>query len=395
MLLAATMLLAPAGQLRAGWAQEAEQSEATAYRRWVLALVGAAVATVPALLTKEKEDARGACQSKACLTALAATMGASAGFLIGRERDQAAARRNAGGPTLKLETRAVELDLLPERLTAYQGGAVVVGREGMAAVQQDGRINRLAGDMRGVQAAAGLPAHDALLAATASGVFSFPLRDRAPGRLVLQQGGAALEPMGADQVALGGGALLRRLKLTGQGAMLQLEEEARAASPGAFTALAYSPFAGVLWNLSHDRLVARSAAGFEEVGSVTLPAGGRSLSLSGGRALVAAGSQGVFLLDISQPDAPRIMSQVQGLRFAFDAVLEGDRAYVALGRQGLLVIDVSDVAHPRTIGVARNLGFVSEVDLAGAGKVYALDREGGRLFTVDTGAAAAASSGRE
>src|SRR5690606_1021326 len=103
----------------------------------------------------------------------------------------------------------------------------------------------------------------------------------------------------------------------------------------------------------------------------------------------------MLVVDVGQPSAPRLLGQVQGIGFAFDAVLKGDLAFVASGRNGLLVVDVSDPAAPRVLGAERNLGFVSSLALAPDGRIYVADREGGRLFLVEpTMSGQGASGGR-
>lgn len=375
----------------AGVALGQQRDEPFGYRRWLYALAGAALGAVPALVAEENPEGRSPCSSRECITAVAAGVGATVGFLIGRERDQAVARRFAAGPSLRFRTSTIELELLPEELAPFEGGTVVIGREGVAAVDEAGQIRLRGGQIRGIAAAAVLPAHDVLLAATPTGLFAFALRDEeSEGQLLLRDRAAAIEPVSASEIVLGSSDLLRRLRLSGQGTGLQAAAEIQAESPGVLIDLAFSPFAGVIWTLSRERLGARSAAQLQELGSVALPATGRSVSISGGRALIAAGADGLFLVDISRPEAPQLVGQVKGIQFAFDAVLEGDVAYVAAGRLGLLVVDVTDPTNPHTLGVVRNLGLVSDVAPAAAGKLYVLDREGRRLHLVEATARAAA-----
>ncbi|MFO7261942.1 MAG: hypothetical protein DIU52_012365 [bacterium] len=364
------------------------------HRRYILGAVGLAIGAVPALFVpSQSSDRRGTCATRGCVTFLAGTMGAVAGYLMGRDMDRAAAARAARGPELRLPTQRVELELVPETVDAFESGAIVVGSEGIVMVDRD-RTTRRGGTIRGVRAVAALPAHDAMLAATTSGIYSFALSgSEGDGRLVLRGDGVALEPVAADQVVLSSSNLLRRLRLSGHGALLELTEEARLESDGLSTAFAYAPQTGILWAVSGDRVVARTTQ-LEEIGSVALPAIGRTISLSGGRALVAAGTAGLFLLDVQQPSAPRVLAQVRGIGFAFDAVLDGDTAYVAGGRAGLLVLDVTDPTAPRVVGAASNLGFVSSVALAPDGQVYVTDREGARLFVVQPRASGQAARER-
>jgi hypothetical protein len=362
-------------------------------RRFLFAALGMAIGVVPTLIISGRSNDRGVCSSRTCTIALGAAMGGSAGFLIGRDLDRSAAVREARGPTLHLPVQPIELDLTPEAVDAYEGGVVVIGREGIATVGQDRSVRRRGGAIRGVSAVAALPAHDVVLAVTGTGVYSFDLSgSQEAGRIVLPEGGVTLQPIAADQVVLGGSDLVRRLRLSGRGSLLTLAEESRAPARGLSTALAYSPQAGILWALAGDRLVARTTE-LREVGSVVLPAAGRSLSVSGGRAIVAAGPNGLFMVDIREPARPRLLSQLRGIGFAFDAVLKGDTAYVAGGREGLLVVDVADPGAPRVLGVARDLGFVGSVALAPDGRLYATDREGERLFLVEPKTSGSARGG--
>jgi len=157
------------------------------------------------------------------------------------------------------------------------------------------------------------------------------------------------------------------------------------------TDLAYASYAGVLWMLARDRLMAWSASGLEELGNVRLPATGRSISLSGDRALVAAGSEGLVLVDIERPEAPRVVAHVRGIRFAHDAVLVGKTAYVAVGNGGVLILDLEDPASPRTVGVVRDIGFASGLARGAGDEIYVVDREGQRLYVVQTGVQGGAS----
>ncbi|HEY8470604.1 MAG TPA: hypothetical protein VIL18_13220 [Longimicrobiales bacterium] len=372
-----------AGGAPPGQAEE-ELPTVKGHRRFLLAALGIAIGTLPALAVPGRSsDGSGFCSSRSCTMALGAAMGGSAGFLIGRDLDRSAALREARGPTLHLPLQTIELDLTPEAVDAYEGGAIVIGREGIATVGQDRTVRRRGGAIRGVSAAAALPAHDAVLAVTGTGVYSFDLTgSQEAGRMVLPEGGATLEPIAADQVVLAGSDLVRRLRLSGRGSLVRLAEESRGPGMGLSTALAYSPQAGILWSLAGDRLVAKTPE-FREVGSVVLPAAGRSLSISGERAIVAAGPNGLFTVDIREPANPRLLGQLRGIGFAFDAVLQGDTAYIAAGREGLLVVDVADPGAPRVLGVTRGLGFVGSVALAPDGRLYATDREGERLFLLE------------
>jgi len=363
------------------------------YRRWLYAATGAVIGFVPAALSRPSGGETGPCVSRGCLMSVATIAGATVGFMIGRERDEAAAAKYVAGPSARLQRESVDLRLLPERVESFDGGAVVVGREGLVAVGADRVPRSRGGQLRGITSAVAVPAHDALLASTMSGLFSFGLRGDLPdGRLILNEPGNALAVVGASHVVMGSGPLLRRLRLSGQGSRIELAEEARADATGTVvTDLAYASYAGVLWMLARDRLMAWSASGLEELGNVRLPATGRSISLSGDRALVAAGSEGLVLVDIERPEAPRVVAHVRGIRFAHDAVLVGKTAYVAVGNGGVLILDLEDPASPRTVGVVRDIGFASGLARGAGDEIYVVDREGQRLYVVQTGVQGGAS----
>jgi len=357
------------------------RAELVGSRRYILGVVGLAAGVIPAVLFADRGEGRSPCSSHACLTVVSGGMGALAGYLIGRDLDHAAAVRAARGPELRLPMQRIELELLPEAVDAYEAGAIVIGGDGIVMVGRDKTV-RHGGTIRGIRSVAPLPSHDAVLAVTTNGLYSFPLSGSdTDGRLVMRGEGVALEAVAADQVVLSGSNVVRRLRLSGRGRGLELAEEARAESQGLATALAFAPQTGIVWEVSGDRLIGRSTQ-LEEIGSIGLPATGRTLSISGDHALVSAGAAGLFLLDIQQPSAPRMLGQIQGIGYAFDAVLDGTTAYVAGGRRGLVVLDVTDPAAPRVLGAVPGLGFVSSVALAPDGQVYVADREGGRLYMV-------------
>lgn len=377
--LALAILLAPTPLLRDAVAQDGVPSM---YRRWVFALGGVVAFATPALFADDEE---GRCATRQCMVPVAALVGGTLGFLIGFERDRVVARRFAGGPSLTFRRQTIDLEgLLPESLELFSGGALAVGREGLAVVGSDGMASRRGGEMRGITAALAVPDNNVILTTTPAGIFAFPLRAQAmQGRLLAPDGGLSLASIGGDQFILGGREMLRRYRVAGTGPESTLHEEARVVGPATFTSLSYSPFSGVVFGVAGTSISARSASGLEELGVLTLPAPARSISVSGGQALVAAGSEGVFLLDVSSPDALRLVARLTGLQYAFAAALSGSTAFIATGRTGLTVVDVSDPESPVLLGIARNLGMVSDVKVSLSGEVFVLDREGRRLVKVE------------
>lgn len=365
----------------------AQESGAGGHRKWLFAAVGAVLFAVPALASEAFPTELGICTSRECVGVLAGMVGGTLGFLIGHERDRSAARRYAAGPTLRVRPRGVDLPISPLEIVAGPDGTIVVGREGLSYVGRNGSVRRIGSDIRGIETAAVLPARDAILAVSASSIFALRLdAGDVPGRRIFDEGGEVIAAVGDDAVVLGGSEELRRLALSGQGSDIEVRETARVAQRGVFIDMAWAPFSGVLWSLSRDRLIARDPVELSQIAGLELPGGVRAISVSGNRGLVAAGRQGLYLLDLSDAARPRLAGRVQGVSFAFDAALAGDRAYVAAGAQGLVILDVSDPARPVVTGVARNLGFVSTV-MEAAGLVYTVDRERRRLNVIELEAA--------
>jgi hypothetical protein len=366
----------------------AEESEPirtpVAYRRWLYMLIGAAVVATPAYFVHDELEGlpgRGSCTTPECMATVGGIVGGAVGFMIGYDRDRRAQRRALGGREIALRSVPVDLEFAPTLMALHEAGLAVAGPEGIAMVRADGTVATRRQELRGVTDLAAFPSLDAVLATTPAGLFVYPFAG-GEGRLVMREAGNTLTGVGAAQVVLGSSSLLRRLHLSGSGAALQAELEAEETALTGIEDVQYSPFTGVLWVLTADRLLALSPQRLQVVGSVTLPVPGRTLSVTGTRALVAAGTDGALFIDVSAPEQPRLLSHVRGIPFAFRGVIHGERAYIASGRSGLVVLDVTDPARPGVLGTLRNLGAVQDVAVSGAGDVYALSREGRRVHIV-------------
>lgn len=371
LLLAAFVLGAPAQvEAQEGW------------RKWTFAAVGALLIGAPASISVEQDDTF--CGTRRCMVSAGAALGATVGFLLGRELDAKQARDESVGPRLRVDSRPIQLEFEPQGMAVYDGGAIVVGAEGLTRVDREGGLHSLGGSIRGVQAVAALPGQGALLAATSGGIYAFALGGGGEGRQVQRESAGVLAAIGPGAVLLGRGPVWQRLRVSGTGAGASLEEVARAEGPdGEAVAAVHAAYSGTIWTLNGTRLTARAEAGLVELGSADLPSRGRSLSIDGGRALIAAGGEGLYLADVSRPEAPRVLAQVQGVDFAFDAVLVGTDAYVASGGLGLLVVDITEPRAPVITGVGRELGFVADVERAPDGRLWVLDRQGSRVHVVE------------
>ncbi len=66
----------------------------------------------------------------------------------------------------------------------------------------------------------------------------------------------------------------------------------------------------------------------------------------GNYAYVAAGSQGLVIVNTVQKNAPALVSAVNTPGTAHKVSVSGNYAYVADGKQGVAVINISDKTHP-------------------------------------------------
>ena len=64
---------------------------------------------------------------------------------------------------------------------------------------------------------------------------------------------------------------------------------------------------------------------------------------------MASGADGLIIVDIGRPDAPKILGAAASEDFSSAVVLDGRFAYVADGLAGVKKIDVSDPNAPRLV----------------------------------------------
>lgn len=391
-LLAATLTFGlvaePLAAQEAGGGVTAEETDhrPSGWRKWVFAAAGGVVFGVPALTAESLPQEIGGCNTSACFGTLATVVGATLGFLIGHELDEKAARRDAVGPTMERASRRVQLPLQPSRVIPHERGALVLGRRGMATVSPELGVREVGQSLRGITAAAVFPEMGSIVASTTSGLYSFDIAGtETTGRLVSERGGQDLEGVDAAALVLGSPDFLRRLTLSGAGVDLDVSETAREPHGGIFSDVVWAPYAGVLWSLTRTRLVGRSPSDLSEIGGVDLPGEARHLAISGDRGMIAAGRNGVYLVDLDDPSSPGLEGKISGMAFAHDVALVGTRGYIAVGDQGLMVVDIADPANVEVEGVLRNMGFVGAVASRGD-QVYVLDRRDRRLHVIEDGA---------
>jgi hypothetical protein len=371
--------------------QPARGQEYKGKRKWIYALIGAVVVGVPTYLASSDGEFDNFCSSKTCMGVIGASLGALVGYLIGYEIDSRYERRLAAGPSLDYEYRNVPLDLTPDRMAYFPGGAAVAGVGGARIVYRDGTTLMRGSGVRGIEDIAVLPSLDVLVLSTYANLLAFPLRgDSAQGEVIDERGGGAMESVD-DLLAVAGLDSLRLLRVRRGVAQLTTEPLAGVAQSDFVTDMSHSRFGRVTWLLAGDRLLAYDAQ-FGQVGDLQLPVAGRTIRTDGSRLAVATGSEGVILLDVRDPALPRIVLEYKGVRFAYAADLAGDRMYVAAGPEGVAVVDISG-AEPRVLGVARDVDFANDVWAAGDGELWILDREGRQVQIADIATEAAGEPG--
>lgn len=342
-------------------------------RKWIFAVVGAAAAGIPAVAFSADKESGPACSSKECMGTVAGLIGGAIGYLVGGELDSRYARRVAAGPSIDYDFEDVPLGITPSRMTVFPGGAVVVGVGGARIVRRDGTVVPRGTGVRGIEDVEVMPREDLLVLITFSNLLAFSLADEsAKGQVIDELGGNSLGAF-SDRLAVAGRDSLRLLSLIRSGDSISVETVTNRENASFVTDMTFSSFAGVGWILMEDRLVA-VGPDLGVLGELKLPAPGRSVRAAGDRLVVAAGSDGVFVID-GNPEAPEVVLTYKGLKFAYAADLDGDTLYVAGGPEGAAVVDVSG-SEPMTIGIARESRFPVDITVTGAGEVWILDRQG-------------------
>jgi len=80
----------------------------------------------------------------------------------------------------------------------------------------------------------------------------------------------------------------------------------------------------------------------------------------------------------ADPTQPKLRSIWTAAHFAYDVSIDSGRLYVAAGPEGVYVVDVSGDA-PRTIGLARSLGFASAI-VSGDGQQRSFNSEARQIL---------------
>jgi len=115
-----------------------------------------------------------------------------------------------------------------------------------------------------------------------------------------------------------------------------------------------------------------------------LPGSANALALSGGFALVAAGSEGVQVVDISDPNHPVLAASYDTPGNANDIRISGNLAFVADGLDGLRILDISSPTNLVSVGSLGSLGEAWDLAVSGQYVYVAAGTEGLRIVDVSS-----------
>jgi len=352
-------------------------------RRWLGAAIGMLVTGAGALVyaLAKQRDIESPCSSTSCVATFSLVLGFGAGFLIGREFDQLHALRYRHGPPLTLRGQQIPLSVIPLDVAARGGTVAAAGEGGVEIFSGGARLERAdirARGLRGVVSARPEPARNRLLVGTTVGLYGFGLEGARTTGDLLAPGEVSALALEDDRALVATGASLIAARLDGD--TLEASGTARAFE-ARVTDLAWGRDGRVAWVLTEGTLIAMAVGDSglaDSLGAFPLFTEGRRLAILRDTLAIAAGEGGVFLLDVSDPRAPRQVAQWSGARFAYDVALGPRAVYLAAGPEGLYVLSPRAEGSMTALGLARNLGFVAALDADGS-DLYLIDRSGGLL----------------
>jgi hypothetical protein len=370
------LLLTIAAQPLAGQAQGSRIP-----RKWLVAGIGAlitgSIATVYALSFNKDI---GGCSKASCVVPVSVALGAGVGFLIGKEMDDLYALRYSHAPPIDLRGRELPLAMTPNDLVVQDSTVLVTGGEGVEVVRAGPTLERLGLRARGLRGIGPVTAdgrRNVLFVGSSVGLYRFPLLGEEPGTLAYPDEISALSSDGAGlAIGIGPGIQLARVGDSLETVGAPVPEDSRVMD------LAWQGDS-LLWVLTEERLASYRREGdtLRFLGALPLPTIARRLALDSTVALIAAGSGGVFAVDVRDAAAPAELTNWSGARFAYDVAAVGNTVYVAAGPEGLYILRLTPEGF-RPVGLSRSVGFVAAIE-AGPEAVYLLDRTGVMLRRLD------------
>lgn len=118
----------------------------------------------------------------------------------------------------------------------------------------------------------------------------------------------------------------------------------------------------------------------EEVGRLEIPNDPRAVAAHNGRVVIADHSDGLRVVDLSDPASPRVVSTLELPGQTYDMRVVGDLAYMSCGAGlsggSLRIVDLSDHDNPQLIGVAETSDRVLSAVIDGPWAYIAMDDYG-------------------
>ena len=343
-------------------------------RRLIYGLVGAAVGAGAAafyMSAKDEGVTPGLCSQESCVITFSVGLGTLVGYMVGREFDQLHVLRYRGRTALRPLDVSAPLTGEPMLLVARDSLVVAGGPGGLQVFSsRDGLTpgaTRASG-IRGISALDIAGTAAALAVGSPSGTYVYPPRT-GPGALI-REGEATALAAGGEWLYLGAGQriLVAPVAADTTGNWPGID------AGGRVETLAWDPARGLLWAIVDSLLVAYRPAGdsLERMGAVAVGGSGRRVAVDGTRIAVASGENGVRLIDATDPARPSARWHWPDARFVYDVSMFAQRLYVAAGVEGVYVLDISGPS-PVVLGLARDLGFATALAASG-GHTFVLDR---------------------
>lgn len=120
------------------------------------------------------------------------------------------------------------------------------------------------------------------------------------------------------------------------------------------------------------------------LGSVYTLEQSRQTAIKGMLAYVAAGENGIRILDITNAAHPEVIATMPIPGYAYNITVVGNTAYVASGDDGIHILDVSNPLTPKIVGAADIAGSAREITVVGDIAYIAGDQTGLVMMPVST-----------
>jgi hypothetical protein len=120
----------------------------------------------------------------------------------------------------------------------------------------------------------------------------------------------------------------------------------------------------------------------DQIGGLLLHVTIHAVALEGSYAYLAAGSRGLLLVDVADPNEPKVLQRFDTPGKARDVLVREGMVFLADGREGLRVINVSNPERPLEAAWIPTRQEVRSLAIEGDRLAVAEDRAGVRLFDV-------------